>query len=239
MNSSLADKHVQSPYRSSRSGHPIERIVMHTVEGSEVSTAAEGVANYFKSNSRRVSAHYCVDNDSIVSCVSEEEVANHAAGDNFESIGIELAGKAGQTAAQWADSFSKAELVLAAKLVADICKRRGIPAKQLSDSELRNRVRGIVSHDAVSRVFGDDIRDDPGPNFPWAKFLGDVRALLDGRRWEVRLVDGTGAVLDRSKIVNRAGLAARFAGFSTRVAPQVAKLVAAGKSPRIRVVRVA
>jgi N-acetyl-anhydromuramyl-L-alanine amidase AmpD len=238
MNSSLANSHVASPYNSSRDGHPIERIIMHTVEGSEVSTAAEGVANYFKSNSRKVSAHYVVDNNSIVSCVPEERVANHAAGDNYESIGIELAGRAGQTAAQWADAFSRAELVLAAKLVADICKRRNIPVRELTDAQLKARWRGLASHDAVSRVFGDNIRDDPGSNFPWTKFLGDVRALIDNRKWQVRLLDNKGAVVDRSSIVGTKGIAARYVAFSTRVAPQVAKLAAAGRGPRVRVVRV-
>jgi len=239
MYSPVADKIVESTHQSSRLGNPIERIVMHTMEAPEEADTAEDVARYFIENSRKVSAHYCVDNDSVVGCVPEERVANHAAGDNLQSIGIELAGRASQTREQWADAYSRAELLSAAKLCANIGKRRGIPARFLSDAELSNRVKGFVSHDAVSRVFGDNIRDDPGAHFPWNKFLGDVKALMDGRKWEVRLYDKDNKVLDRSKIVGTAGIAARYVAFSTRVAPKVAKLAATGRQPRIRVVRVA
>ncbi len=149
MYSPVSDKIVESTHQSSRLGNPIERIVMHTMEAPEEADTAEDVARYFIENSRKVSAHYCVDNDSVVGCVPEERVANHAAGDNLQSIGIELAGRASQTREQWADAYSRAELLSAAKLCANIGKRRGIPARFLSDAELSNRVKGFVSHDAL------------------------------------------------------------------------------------------
>ena len=62
--------------------------------------------------------------------------------------------------------------------------------------------------------------------------------LPDNRRWEYRLVDKDGKVLDKSAVVGTAGLAVRLAAFATRVSPRVARLAAAGRRPRIVLVRV-
>lgn len=189
---------------ASRGDAQIERLVMHTTEGRpERSDFAEDVANFFKNipadapPDDRVSSHYVVDNNSVVGCVEEEDIANHAFGDNPESIGIELAGKAGQTREQWADPYSTAQLALAAKLVADICKRRGIPVRRLTNAQLQARERGIVSHKQVSDLFGQGIRTDPGPNFPWGKFLDAVKANLTPKIQYV-LQDGEGKELAHS-----------------------------------------
>lgn len=164
---------------ANRGADDIERIVMHTTEGGpERSDFAEDIASFFAAPSTSVSAHYVVDNNSVVQCVKETDVAFHALGDNDQSIGIELAGKAGQSREQWEDDYSRAQLELAAQLVADICKRRSIPPKRLTNEQLRDRRRGIVSHKQVSDEFGEGIRSDPGPNFPWSKFLNRVEAIL-------------------------------------------------------------
>ena len=87
------------------------------------------------SGSRRessgVSAHYCVDSDSIVQCVREEDIAWHARGGNATSIGIELAGYAGQGPKGWDDDYSWAVLEQAATLTADVCARHRIPVRWL------------------------------------------------------------------------------------------------------------
>ena len=70
--------------------------------------SAESVARWFSRPSAQVSAHYCVDVDSIVQCVRERDIAWHARGGNAKSIGIELAGYARQTKAEWADAYSRA-----------------------------------------------------------------------------------------------------------------------------------
>lgn len=182
---------------AARGDAQIERVVMHTAETPEAGNSAEAVAAFFSRDSTQTSAHYVVDNNSVVGCVEEENIAFHALGDNDQSIGIELAGRARQTKAEWADDYSKAELALAAKLVADICKRRGIPVRRLTNAQLQARERGIVSHKQVSDLFGQGIRTDPGPNFPWGKFLDAVKANLTPKIQYV-LQDGEGKELAHS-----------------------------------------
>src|SRR6476660_2540597 len=71
-------------------------VVIHTMEIAETAGAAEICARWFASPASEVSAHYCVDADSVVQCVREDDIAWHARGGNTTSIGIELAGYAGQ-----------------------------------------------------------------------------------------------------------------------------------------------
>jgi hypothetical protein len=86
---------------------------------------------------------------------------------------------------------------------------------------------------------------DPGPNFPWAKFMADVKALMpDARRWELRLMAlptpsaKVRKVVDKSVPAGRAKLAARMVTFSSRVAGKFARLTAERRQPVIRIVRV-
>lgn len=225
---------------SSRTAADVRVVVIHTMESPEGSNTAEAVADWFAGSSApQASAHYCVDNNSIVGCVNESDVAWAAPGCNRDGVQVELAGRASQTAAQWSDAYSKAELVRAAKLVADICHRQGIPARRLSNADLAAGKSGIIGHVQASQVYKRSTHTDPGSSFPWAAFVKDVQSFMpDTRRWQLHLVDKNDLVVDRSSIVGKAGLSARIVTFSTRVAPRVAKMTLAGKRPRIRVVRV-
>lgn len=199
-----SEKRANNFLNASRGDADIDRIIMHTTEGGpERMDFAEDVANFFAAPTTDVSAHYVTDVNSIVGCVDEKDIAFHALGDNAQTIGIEMAGKANQTKEQWADAFSQGELKMTAQLAADICKRRNIPVRLLTDRELREHKSGFASHDAVSRVFGDDIRDDPGPHFPWDRFLTDVKRILEGDEM-VRFVlqDGEGAAIAQSSPVD-------------------------------------
>ena len=68
----------------------IDRIVMHYTGGN--GDTAEGNANYFAGANREASAHYFVDEDSIVQTVKESDTAWHAGNwdMNCRSIGIEM-----------------------------------------------------------------------------------------------------------------------------------------------------
>lgn len=241
MHSPLADSVIRAKNftDASRTSAEMKHIMIHTMESPEGLTTAEDVSRWAAGpTAPQASWHYAVDANSIVSAVEEEDVAWAAPGANHDGIQIEFAGRAGQTPAQWADAFSRAELVLAAKLVADICRRRGIRAVHGSDFDLSADRRGVYGHDQATRVFKKSTHTDPGANFPWAGFMKDVQALVDGRKWQVRLYNKAGNVVDRSAIVGTAGIAARYAAFSARVAAKVAKMAAAGMQPRIRVIKV-
>lgn len=157
-------------------------VVLHTMETGEGNSIAESIgAGWFTNPAAQASAHYCVDNDSIVQCVNEGDYA-WAAGptSNTRGIQIEMAGRASQSRAEWLDEYSRAMLERTAALVADICTRQGIPVRVLTDAQLAAGESGITTHAACSRVWGETDHTDPGPNFPWDFFMERVRAHVNG-----------------------------------------------------------
>lgn len=158
----------------------VDLVVIHTMEASKTLRTAENVAAWFAGKSApEASAHYCVDADSIVQCVRERDVAHHAPGANRTGIGVELAGYARQTPADWDDPYNREMLARAAELVAGICARWSIPVVHLTPAELVAGGRGIVGHadcTAGFRTRGGHM--DPGPSFPWSAFLEAVRAAM-------------------------------------------------------------
>jgi N-acetyl-anhydromuramyl-L-alanine amidase AmpD len=166
---------VESPNHTPTTGRRIDVVVIHTMEIAERADSAEAVARWFSRPEVEVSAHYCVDADSTVQCVRERDIAWHARGGNERSIGVELAGRAGQGKAGWADAYSYAVLERAAALTADICARHAIPVRWLRAAALRNGARGVTGHVEVTRAFRKSDHWDPGPAFPVQHFLGLVR----------------------------------------------------------------
>lgn len=165
--------YLEAAAHGPRRTNPVRLVVIHTPEWPESASGAEGVARYFHDNpdKRDASCHITVDSDSIVQCVKDSYVAWAAPGANHDGIQIELTGFANQTRSQWRDKFSLAALSLAADATAQYCLKFGLPVRHLSDEELRTGLPGIVGHDQVARVYRKSNHTDPGPNFPWIRFL--------------------------------------------------------------------
>ena len=160
---------------------PISLIVVHTMEGHEKPRTARGTATWLAGGLARypapvASAHYLVDAVEIVRGVRDEDVALHAPGANACGLGIEHAGRAGQTAAEWRDAYSEAMLRLSADLVATLCVRYGIPARHLAPQQLQAGESGITGHAQVSAAWHRSSHWDPGPEFPWQWYLELVAA---------------------------------------------------------------
>jgi N-acetyl-anhydromuramyl-L-alanine amidase AmpD len=182
----------------------IDRLVWHTAEIQEHRDSAEDVARFFQTTSTPVSAHYTVDNNTVVQCVQLEDIAFHALGDNTATVGFELSGFAGQTHDQWRDDYSRAVIENAAKTAAKIVADHNIPVRWLTATELKLGRRGLVTHRLVSDVFGDGIRSDPGTQFPYklqiARIVHHVKQAAKVKRWTVSFVDKDG---DRSEGTTR------------------------------------
>ena len=166
---------IESPHRTPAEARTISVVVIHTMEIAEREGAARACAAWFASPSSEVSAHYCVDADTTIQCVREDDIAWHARGGNTNSVGIELAGFAGQDGLGWSDAYSQAVLDRAAELTAQVCARHGLPIRRIRASELVAGRRGITGHADVSAAFRKSDHWDPGPAFPWSRFLRLVR----------------------------------------------------------------
>lgn len=167
---------IESPNTTTANGRAISAVVIHTMEIAERDGAAEICARWFASPISQVSAHYCVDAETTIQCVLEGDIAWHARGGNANSIGIELAGSAGQRTLGWDDAYSRAVLERAARLTADVCERYAIPLRRLRAADLLAGRRGVTGHADVSAAFRKSDHWDPGPDFPWAKFLRLARS---------------------------------------------------------------
>ena len=174
----MAYPFVPSPHFTPASGRKIDVVVIHSMEMDETTTTAERCAAWFQNPSAKVSAHYCVDSDSIVQCVREKDVAWHAPGANSDGIGIEHAGRAAQTTADWLDAYGQAMLALSAELVAGVCGRYRIPVTWLQPADLLAGKRGLTSHNNVSQAFKRGSHWDPGPGFPVERYLRLVSTQL-------------------------------------------------------------
>lgn len=174
-------------YTPGRTG-PLRFLCLHVAEIAEVLVAAENLARWGSGpNAPHASWGYAVDADSITWSVRDEDTAWHAPGLNPVSIGIELAGSSYQTVSQWADPYSVSTLTRAAGLFAALARKHSLPIRFVSAAELRaaaaagwpEDVAGITSHLEVTRARLDQVlpnvnrstHTDPGPNFPWPRFL--------------------------------------------------------------------
>jgi N-acetyl-anhydromuramyl-L-alanine amidase AmpD len=169
---------VESPHINRTGGRQIDLIVIHTMEMDEKGETAENCAQWFRNPGAKVSAHYCVDADSIIQCVRDQDVAWAAPGANSDGIQIEHAGRAKQTGRDWSDAYSTAMLERSARLVAELCTKYKIPVSWLYAADLLAGKRGITTHDAVSKAFKRGSHWDPGTGFPVERYLALVRASL-------------------------------------------------------------
>ncbi|MGH3073029.1 MAG: peptidoglycan recognition protein family protein [Gaiellaceae bacterium] len=174
----MAYPFVESPHVTRTGGRKIDLIVIHTMEMDEKGETAENCAQWFRNPKAKVSAHYCVDADSIVQCVRDQDVGWHAPGANHDGIGIEHAGRAKQTGRDWSDAYSVAMLDRSAALVAELCRTYSIPVTWLYAADLVAGKRGITTHKAVSDAFKRGSHWDPGTGFPVETYLSLVRAKL-------------------------------------------------------------
>lgn len=159
----------------------LDLLVIHDMEAPEKGSTAEDVANYFAgANAPQASAHYCIDNNSIVQCVKDMDIAWHAPGVNHNAIGLEHAGYASQTQQQWLDDYSNAMLNNSVDLAVNLCRKYNIPPVFVDAHGLSVHQHGITMHRTVNEAFHKSSHTDPGPNFPIQEYIRRVNSRLTG-----------------------------------------------------------
>ena len=173
--------YVPAKFQTKFSGkRPIRVIVMHVMESPEKGNTAENVAHYFQNIPRPASAHICVDSDSIVQCVKDNDVAYAAPGVNRDGIHIEQAGFSSQSGAEWLDPYGILMINKAADAAAQYCLKYDIPPVRLSLKELKDGKKGIIGHWDATQVYKpNNHHTDPGESYPWQFFLTRVVFFIE------------------------------------------------------------
>ena len=148
---------------ASRGVADIDRVVIHTVQGSAISAV-----NWFANCAAKVSAHYTVSKTGeVVQSVRDRDVAWHAAHwfTNQRSIGIEHGGFVADPG-----TWTTPMLAASAQLTAAICKKYGIPIDRTH----------IIGHHEVPGCpnaggGGVGCHTDPQPHFPWKEYIALVK----------------------------------------------------------------
>jgi N-acetyl-anhydromuramyl-L-alanine amidase AmpD len=156
--------------------------IVHDMEFPEKLTAAEDVARYFATTDTVASAHTCVDSDSVVQCVKDNDVAFAAPGCNHDGWQLELAGFGKQTKREWWDKYSLAMLAIGADVMAQICMKYNLPPVHLTNTQLERGEKGIIGHYQATQVYRKSDHTDPGVNFPWQHFISMVQNSIAYRR---------------------------------------------------------
>jgi len=159
--------------------HDIWWILIHTPEFGETPGAARKIANYCSRPDVIGGYHFPVDPWEAFRCAPDTRLTNGAGGANTHSIHISIMGYAGQSSAEWNDTYSKDSIKNAAVIAAQICRRYGIPVVRLTPQDMVAGKKGIGGHIDASNAFHKSDHWDPGPSFPWVLFFNEIKKYLN------------------------------------------------------------
>lgn len=167
------------------SGIPTQLVVFHSMEAPLANGYAQSVTNWaapsLAAGGPEASWHRSYGPDYRVHFVPDELGAWHASEANPLSIGLEQTGYAAYTRAQWTTPEGLRMLEGVGYDVAQICKRDGIPARWLTNAEVRavldqgnRQIKGFCFH----RQVDPETRTDPGNGYPADLALAAVKRHL-------------------------------------------------------------
>lgn len=153
---------VPSPNFSSRNGVKVDKIVVHSMEGSYI-----GSISWFAQKKSQVSAHLLLkaDGSEVCQMVHFDDKAWHVVKFNPDTVGLEIEGHA----AAW---FPDTELAAAANIVSWLLKEFGLPVRWAEHGQ----GSGFCSHYDLGAAGGGhkDITTDPAK---WQHFVSLVKAV--------------------------------------------------------------
>lgn len=166
----LAVPNLSDAKTSGKNRSTVKRVIIHSIGGPycnkglvAYSTTGGDAKRWieFFNRHRVLGIHYVIDMSGRVEAgVPEDQIANHARGNNADSIGIELVNRG-----DGVDVYPDLQLGMLVAALRSIMQRWGIPKS------------GVVGHASVDQrhfeCAGRQIKtkQDPGPAFPWERVL--------------------------------------------------------------------
>lgn len=144
-------------------------VVIHCTQGA----TAKGAAVWFTNPNSEGSANLVLDDDVCYRTVPDLRVPWAAQPLNTRGFHIELAGFVEWSREEWLSH--PAMLDRAAYKTALRCRLYGIPVRTVGPIGLRLGRKGVTGHADVSRAWRKSDHTDPGPNFPWDRFIDRVK----------------------------------------------------------------
>lgn len=168
------DGAVSSPSNGGRrSGGPTFG-VLHSAETPLAAGYAASIARYF-AGGPGTSCHYMIDPAETWGVLDDGLIAWHCGNGNPRSIGVEQAGRASFTRAQWLSTDGRRQQQRVAAIMRAARDRYGIGLYWMSDAQLaaahRGQLGGWATHDQCRRVLGGTSHTDPMPNYPLAETM--------------------------------------------------------------------
>lgn len=210
-------------YSGTRPKAALKHIVLHSIESTNATGAAEGAGSWFQNPASGGSTQYGTDDDSIQQYLPDRVTAWGAPYLNDTGIHIEQMGRASWSRATWMKH--KGTLSRTAWLMARLSKKYGIPLRTLSDAELRADKPGVVTHAQATRVFhvvGG--HTDPGSGYPMDYVLELARMFAGGKT----------ALTDKNISVPRQKKPHRAGWWNLGLVPYIEKLRAQGQGKRVK-----
>lgn len=167
-------------HQSAGSNLPVVRIVIHATcppnvpyPAASAAGQAAATARYFTSPASGGSAHYVCDVAGEEHCLPDDAIAWHAP-PNPHSVGIEICGQSTYTRDEWLSPQVWPAVQRAAARTNELAGRLGVPARRLTVDQVKANVAGVCGHVDVSQAFHQSDHTDPGPDFPWDRFMAEL-----------------------------------------------------------------
>lgn len=166
----------------------ISQVVLHATGGFACDPAVafhsgtlNGHVRWFQDRTDGVSIHYIVGRDGeIVRMVPESQVANHVAGHNTDSIGIELINDGNGR-----DVYEAAQITALQALLADILTRNNLATEAITTHSALDQRRIDCAQEpdgswrtTITATGAHRRRTDPGAAFPLADVVSEVQSVL-------------------------------------------------------------
>lgn len=178
---------------------PIRVVVLHTAQAPCLPGRAEGVQRFLAQAYVQASCHYATDPDNTVEGVAEQDTAWATPSLNADGLQVEQCGYAefgsgasipventaarqayGATWPSWDTAEPQRMLrTQVVPLVADLCRRHGLPPVLLEPADLLAGRAGITDHWRATQAYGGT-HWDCGGHYPIAGVIEDVRRALAG-----------------------------------------------------------